>query len=153
MNMDDAGVNISVRIEPSLIMLMFLISIHVVALVALWLADLSALMTAALMLAIVCYGVYSHGRFYRLTHGMSVHSIRLEGSSWNLGFSDTRQVQASLVGEMVIFSWFTAVQFRDIHSRRKYSVALFRDSADKDALRRFRVWLKHGVAESPNQPL
>lgn len=143
--MDDAGVNVSVKIEPSRYMLMFLIASHLVALVALWLADLHILMTAALSLAILCYGIYGYGRFYRLAHGMSVHSLRLEGSNWNLGMSDARQVQASVVNEMVIFSWFTAVQFQDINSRKKYAVALFSDSANKEALRRLRVWLKHGI--------
>ena len=145
MNRDDAEVNISVKIEPSRYMLMFLIAIHLVALIALWLADLHILMTAALSLAILCYGIYSYGRFYRLAHAMSVHSLRLEGSNWNLGMSDARQVQASLVNEMVIFSWFTAVQFQAVNSRKKYSVALFSDSANREALRRLRVWLKHGI--------
>ena len=149
--MDDPGVNIYVRIKPSRIMLVFLISIHLVAMVALWLADLPILMAAALNLAILCYAVYSYGRFYRLTHDMSVHTLRLEGTDWRLGMSDARQLQVSLVNEMVIFSWFTAVQFQEIHSRKKYSVALFRDSADKDAQRRLRVWLKHG--RLTDQPL
>lgn len=147
MTLDAAGVNVSLRIVPSRIMLIFLLAIHLVALFALWIADLHITMAAALTLAILCYGFYSYGRFYKLTHGLSVHSLRLEGNDWNLGLSDSRQVQASIVNEMVIFSWFTAVQFQEIDSHNKYSVALFRDSANKDALRRLRVWLKHGVAK------
>ena len=148
MNLDDPGTNISVRIEPSRIMLMFLISIHLVALIALWLANLHILMTIALTLAILCYGVYSYGRFYRLAHAMSVHSLRLEGTDWNLELSNARQVQVTLVNEMVIFSWFISLQFQEIDCRTKYSVALFRDSANKDALRRLRIWLKHGISKA-----
>lgn len=148
MTMDDAGVNISLRIEPSRIMLIFLLAIHLLALFALWIADMHILMAAALTLAILCYGFYSYGRFYRLTHGMSVHSLRLVGKDWHLGLSGCREVRASLVNEMVIFSWFTAVQFQEINSRKKYAVALFRDSADKDGQRRLRVWLKHGVSKA-----
>jgi hypothetical protein len=151
MNMNDAGVNIHVRIEPSRIMLGFLISIHLVAMIALWQADLQLLMSAALTLAILCYGVYSYSRFYRLTHARSVRTLRLEGTNWQLEMSDARQLQVSLVNEMVIFSWFIAVQFKEIHSSKKYPVALFRDSADKDEQRRLRVWLMHGV--QPDQPL
>jgi hypothetical protein len=145
--MDAPGVSIFVRVESSRIMLMFLILVHLVALVALWLADLHILMTAALTLAIMCYGVYSFGRFYSLAHGMSVRSLRLEGTDWNLELPNARQVRASLVDEIVIFSWFTALQFQEINGCKKYSVALFKDSADKDALRRLRIWLKHGKSE------
>jgi hypothetical protein len=146
-NMDDAGVSIFVRVESSRIMLVFLISVHLVALVALWLADLTILMSAALTLAVLCYGVYSFGRFYSLAHGMSVHSLRLEGTDWNLELPNARHVRVSLVNEIVILSWFAALQFQEIDGRKKYSVALFKDSADQDALRRLRTWLKHGMSK------
>jgi hypothetical protein len=148
MKTNDPGADIQVRIEPSRIMLVFLISLHLVAVAALWLADLHILVAAALTFAIVCYGIYAYGRFYRLTHTLSVHTIRLDGDEWMLGMSDGRQLRASLSNEVVIFSWFTAIQFQEVNGRKKHAVAMFRDSADRDALRRLRVWLRHGISKA-----
>ncbi len=148
MNKEAAGVNISLCIEPSGTMLIFLITTQLFAITGIWMADLNVIMALALVLAILCYGFYSYQRFYRLTHGMSVLSMRMEGKHWILGLSNNRQVRVMLVREVVVFSWFIAVQFQSLDDRQKYAVALFSDSAQKDALRRLRVWLKHGAAQS-----
>jgi len=69
-----------------------------------------------------------------------VQERRVQGQ-WFLQCED-KEIAAELCGEQLVLPWLIVLNFKELSSRKKHSLTLWLDSADKEELRKLRVFLK-----------
>jgi len=132
----------NLHIRSSRLMLGFILATHALAVASIFLTGLSAAMMAFTSLAVLCHGYHVFSEYYLLQTGDSVRHIRLSNTTCLLTLKNSREVEVSLIGEVVVLEWIVCLKFSDSIQGKSYTAVLFSDAADADEFRRLRVWLR-----------
>lgn len=138
--------NITLVITPHFSKRLFLIMIFVAlisVIVSLLLPISIILKILACLLIIVC--LYHSLREHCWHLGRAIQSARLrKDNSWLLSIAGEDEVRAELLPGCLVQPWLTVLVFR-LPNRRKVSLLLLKDNAERDSFRRLRVRLKHPI--------
>ncbi len=133
--------SLNVRVAPSRYLLMFLLSI---ALLAVACVCLSAVPPALQLIALTFVGVISTfalRRHYFLSADDSIHALRYRQEQWYLQLRDA-EVTATLLPSSTLTNSLLVLNFRIDNSGKKANLVLLPDSAAADSLRQLKSVLR-----------
>lgn len=129
-----------ITLKPSCISLRLHLGILLLALASVLLCGLSWLIKIPLVL---CFS----GRLFPVRNHFRVVKMGFEQGHWwaivDNGEMIGNKMKIQLIGEQLVLPWLVVMNIRVEDSRQKHSFVLWRDTADKDDLRRLRVFLRY----------
>ncbi len=131
---------LELTLRPSGIWRAVLFGGHALALLGVWLAVLPPEAQAALSVALAVSLIWARREFSSMPRGLRVAQsgqVELLESEWR---------PARVRGRPVVLPWLTSLEL-EIEGGKPCRIALLPDSADKEGLRKLRVWLKWGRSD------
>lgn len=133
------GVTLLIPLRASRFRVVLVMVAHVLAVTALWRADLGLAYRLVLLAAVLASLVWSMRR-----RVLPVLRCLADGSL-ETGHGDT-WTPATVQPETVVLPWFVALRYRKPDRRHDDILAVFPDMLPADDFRRLRVWLKWRAA-------
>ena len=138
-------------IRPSVRLLLLILVIHTLALAGVWLAGIGVWLQAALTLAIVLHGCHVAFSDVLLQGQHAVRQLRWQKDGrCQLLLAGGETVDVVRCGETLLVHELAALRLQTPCGSQTFDLLLFNDSADGEALRRFRTWLN--LADTRWQP-
>ncbi|MBV1877280.1 MAG: hypothetical protein KUG79_06535 [Pseudomonadales bacterium] len=120
---------------------LFLLLLHVSCLYALWLANLP--LWARLMLALLVGWSMIRAIRKALLSPRAIQHVQANADQWQLTLANNNVFEATLVGEVLVWSWLIVARFR--HHNNYYSLVLLPDNCSPQAHRLSRVYFSYYV--------
>lgn len=133
--------HLDIHLVPSVWYRLILVTVHSLAIVALFNARLDPWLLGALVFVVVTAMAYSFMRFGMLRSAQSVVHITWDQEAWQLVLRSGRVIPVQLESSTVL-GWLVVLNFRDAN-KEDYPVSLFPDSTSPDEFRRLKVLLNH----------
>lgn len=132
---------LNVEIKPSACLCLLCLGIHLLALIALWMAGLSWLMSFGIGLALVASAAWRIRRYGLLADPSAIVALDCMDGNWRLKRNDGCWVKARMDNTVVLTRFLVLMNFRDDDGNR-YPVALLQDSTSREDFRETRRHLR-----------
>lgn len=129
---------LELTLRPSRIYAAVMVLAHGLALFGLWLAALPLWIPAASSLALTASLIRAWREISSGPHGLRV------SQSGQIELLEQEWLAAQIRGRPVVLPWLVSLRL-ELDGGQTRRMALLRDSADSDGLRKLRVWLRWGA--------
>lgn len=126
-----------VTLKPSRMAFYLAVAAVLLAVLAVWLSGINVLVKL-LLVCLLLWVIAYHQGVPPVTVGCT------NGQWWLLDQGSGHRIPVERCGDLCVLAWLVVMQYRRSDNGKTFVLALWPDSADREDLRRLRVFLRYG---------